>query len=84
MVKNAAFCPSKRRKRGTKVPLFLYGGADGNLPRPARLPRRKRRVSVLSPIRAFASLDMIADFIVLAMLFVFGLRERVQIATRKI
>ena len=36
------------------------------------------------PIRAFASLDMIADFIVLAMLFVFGLRERVQIATRKI
>jgi hypothetical protein len=68
-----------------KIDLLRYREvADGNLPRPARLPRRKRRVNVLSPIRAFAPLDMIADFIVLAILFVFGLRERVQIATRKI
>ena len=32
---------------------FIFGGADGNLPRLASLPTRKRRVSVLSPYSRF-------------------------------
>jgi hypothetical protein len=38
-----------------KIDLLRYREvADGNLPRPARLTTRKRRVSVLSPIRALS------------------------------